>query len=92
MSMMRESISKRIVDFIIALATLPDAINYSSQPKTATTHHPHVTSGVLTFQPGEPVVFEENGVLWRDLPNWSMMITETHQGPETMADQASRER
>lgn len=74
-----ESVLKKLVDFMTALANLPDAINESSQPKTATTYNPEVKSGILRFQPGEAIVFE-NGALWRDLPNWSMMITESHQG------------
>lgn len=74
-----QNISKKLVDFITALASLPDAVNDSSEPKTATTYNPEVESGILTFQPGEAIVFE-NGRLWRDLPDWSMSITETHQG------------
>lgn len=74
-----ESGLKKLVGFVTALANLPDAINNSSSPKTATTYHPEVKSGILTFQPGDPIVFE-NGVLWRDLPDWRMNITETHQG------------
>jgi hypothetical protein len=70
---------RKLVDFLIALANLPDAINTSSTPKTATTFHPEVKDGILSFRPGDTIVFE-NGVLWKDLPNWKMNVTETHQG------------
>jgi hypothetical protein len=79
MALENENDMKKVVDFLIALASLPDAINDASEPKKASTYNPEVKSGILTFRPGEAIVFE-TGVLWRDLPGWQMMITEEHQG------------
>lgn len=82
--------SEKLVEFMTALVNLPDAINTSPSRKTATTYNPEVKDGILVFEPGDPIVFE-NGVLWRDLPDWNMNVTETHQGPELWLRRDSEE-
>lgn len=63
-------------DYIVALASLPDAVNESSGKKTLDTG-----GRVLHVEPGQAFAFDE-GVLWRDLPGFSWNLTESFQGPE----------
>ncbi|KAH9882701.1 hypothetical protein J1614_000066 [Plenodomus biglobosus] len=70
-----ESLSA-LSDYIVALASLPDAVNESSDEKTLDTG-----GRILHVEPGQAFVFDE-GVLWKDLPGFSWNLTESFQGPE----------
>lgn len=61
-------------DYIVDLASLPDAINEGSEVKTF-----DVGGETFRIEPGQAVVFEE-GKLWRDLPMFSPNVTESFQG------------
>ncbi|KAF2196096.1 hypothetical protein GQ43DRAFT_445421 [Delitschia confertaspora ATCC 74209] len=67
---------KALVDYIVELASLPDAVNEGPETKTL-----DVGGKTLRIEPGQAVVFEE-GTLWRDLPRFSSNVTESFQGPE----------
>lgn len=70
-----ERISQALDDFIVALASLPDAINHSHEPKVV-----DVGGGQTVFlQPGETMTIEGQA-FWRDLPYFSMNLTERFQG------------
>ncbi|KAH7399418.1 hypothetical protein BKA66DRAFT_556248 [Pyrenochaeta sp. MPI-SDFR-AT-0127] len=67
---------KALGDYMVELASLPDAINEGAEPKTL-----DVGGETSRIEPGQAVVFEE-GKLWRDLPMFSWNVTESFQGPE----------
>ncbi|KAF3043247.1 hypothetical protein E8E12_009875 [Didymella heteroderae] len=72
-----EQVSAALIDFLVELASLPDAINPGPEAMTANNedHEP------ARIQPGQPVCFM-GGRLWRDLPQHSWGVGETFQGPE----------
>lgn len=63
-----------LVDYLVELASLPDAINESSEAKTS-----DVTGKTVLIAPGQSIVFEE-GKLWSDLPTFSRDLTEGFRG------------
>jgi len=70
-----------LVDYIVELASLPDAINESHE--TVVIDHIGHAGASVPIAPGEPLVMGYGGKrLWRDLPDLSMEITEHFQGPE----------
>lgn len=72
-----EKISGALIDFLVELASLPDAVNPGPEVMTANDdQNPSIT------KPGQPVVFQ-GGKLWRDLPQYSWNVTETFQGERT---------
>jgi len=76
-----EDALKALVDYIVELASLPDAINESHE--TVVIDHIGHAGASVPIAPGEPLVMGYGGKrLWRDLPDLSMEITEHFQGPE----------
>jgi len=76
-----EDALKALVDYIVELASLPDAINESHE--TVVIDHIGHAGASVPIEPGEPLVMGYGGKrLWRDLPDLSMEITERFQGPE----------
>jgi hypothetical protein len=63
-----------LVEYIVKLANLPDAINEGPVERI-------LDEGGITrrVEPGQVVVFEE-GTLWRDLPRFQRELTERFQG------------
>jgi hypothetical protein len=76
-----EDALKALIDYIVELASLPDAINESHKAIVIDNIGYGGTS--VCIEPGEPLVMGDGGAkLWRDLPGWSMEITESFQGKE----------
>jgi hypothetical protein len=74
-----EDALKALVDYIVELASLPDASNESHE--AVIVDHIGYAGASVRIEPGEPLVLGEGGKrLWRDLPNYSMAITENFQG------------
>jgi len=74
-----EDALKALVDYIVELASLPDAINESHE--TVVIDHIGYAGASVLIEPGEPLVMGYGGKrLWRDLPDLSMEITERFQG------------
>lgn len=74
-----EDALEALVDYIVELASLPDALNESHE-LVVIDHIGHAGASVR-INPGEPLVMGSGGKrLWRDLPDWSMEITERLQG------------
>ncbi|XPS77784.1 hypothetical protein M3J09_009811 [Ascochyta lentis] len=72
-----EKILITLIDYLVELASLPDAINKGPGVKTI-----DVGGGeIWQIQPDQAIVFAE-GKLWRDLPTYSWNVTENFQGPE----------
>ncbi|KAJ8117449.1 hypothetical protein OPT61_g1360 [Boeremia exigua] len=67
---------KALADYLVELASLPDAINEGPEPKLIST-----TFGDKRIKPREPIILDE-GKLWRDIPQYSWNLSETIQGPE----------
>ena len=63
-----------LVDYIVELANLPDAINEGPETKTF-----DAGGRILSIEPGQAIEFDE-GKLWRDLPRFSSDLTESFQG------------
>jgi len=59
-----------LVDYVVELASLPDAVNEAPETKILEK---------LSIEPGQAIVFEE-GKLWSDLPGFSANVTERFQG------------
>lgn len=77
-----EAALERLADWLVALAHLPDALNHSTEGMIESqTMLPDGTWGTRVIKPGKPIRLEE-GLLWRDLPGFSMNVTERTQGPE----------
>ena len=72
-----KKVSGALIDFLVELASLPDAVNPGPEVMTA-----NDDQNPLIIKPGEPVVFQ-GGKLWRDLPQYSWNVTETFQGEQT---------
>lgn len=70
-----EGTTRVLVDYIVALAKLPDAVNEGPEPMVID------LGGDRTYsiQPGE-VIDPGDGKLWRTLPGFSMYISEESQG------------
>lgn len=76
-----EDALEALVDYIVALASLPDAVNESHEPVVVDNIGYGGTS--VLIEPGEPLVMGSGAAkLWRDLPGWSMEITEGFQGKD----------
>ncbi|KAI4921817.1 hypothetical protein J4E90_000244 [Alternaria incomplexa] len=76
-----EDALKALVEYIVELASLPDAINESHE--TVVIDHIGHAGASVPIEPGEPLVMGYGGErLWRDLPDLSMELTERFQGPE----------
>jgi hypothetical protein len=74
-----EDALKALVDYIVQLASLPDAFNESHEALIV--DHIGYAGTSVRIEPGEPLVIGDGGKrLWRDLPNFSMNITERFQG------------
>jgi hypothetical protein len=74
-----EDALKALVDYIVQLASLPDAFNESHEALIV--GHIGYAGSSVRIEPGEPLVLGDGGKrLWRDLPNFSMNITERFQG------------
>jgi len=74
-----EDALKALVDYIVELASLPDAINESHE--TVVIDHIGHAGASVPIEPGEPLVMGYGGKrLWKDLPDLSMEITERFQG------------
>ncbi|RMZ74432.1 hypothetical protein GMOD_00003469 [Pyrenophora seminiperda CCB06] len=72
---------RALVDYLVELASLPDAINESDE--TVVVENIGYGGASVCIEPGEPLVMGDGGAkLWRDLPDWSMVMTESFQGPE----------
>lgn len=70
-----ETVSQKLVDYIVALASLPDAHNDSNEAKMM-----DCGGGQMVYvQPGDVMAFED-GTFWKDLPGFSMNFTESFQG------------
>ena len=69
---------KALVDYIVELASLPDAVNDSSVVKTWTSGEGERVTQVCV-KPGEEIV-HIFGKLWRELPQFGMNLTERFQG------------
>ncbi|CZT20219.1 uncharacterized protein RCC_06076 [Ramularia collo-cygni] len=68
------TISQRLVDFIVALASLPDAINSSNKDKIM-----DIGGGQMAHvQPGGIMKFA-NRTFWKDLPDFAMELSERFQ-------------
>ncbi|KAH7138740.1 hypothetical protein B0J11DRAFT_515198 [Dendryphion nanum] len=65
-----------LVDYFVALASLPDAVNESAYPMLL-----DMGGWKKTIEPGRIVVFAE-GTMWKDLPGFAWNLTERLQGPE----------
>lgn len=76
-----ETALQMLVDYFVALATLPDAINEATEAKTQAGEGgaEEGPGGRRTFQPGEAIVLHD-GILWRDLPGLHGSIAEITQG------------
>jgi hypothetical protein len=72
-----EKVSAALIDFVVELASLPDAVNPGPEVMTANDddHNP------VRIEPGQAVVFQ-GGKLWIDLPQYSWNVTETFQGKQ----------
>ena len=70
-----DKVSAALIDFLVELASLPDASNPGPEVMTADGDGPDP----LRIEPGQPVVLQQ-GKLWRDLPDYSWNVTETFQG------------
>lgn len=73
-----EQIANALIDLLVELASLPDAVNPGPEAMTVN-NKDHKPSKV---EPGQQVVMM-GGRLWRDLPQYSWGITETFQGEQT---------
>lgn len=72
---------KALVDYIVELAKLPDAFNETNE--AVIIDHICYAGASVRIEPGEPLKIGDSGKkLWRDLPNFSMKITEHFQGKE----------
>lgn len=68
-----------LVDYLAALASLPDAVNESQE--AVIVEHIGYEGASVRIEPGELLVIGDSGKrLWKDLPGWSMNITENFQG------------
>jgi len=77
-----EGALRRLADWLVALAHLPDAVNATDEDKIESQAMlPDGTWGDRLIKSGDFIELE-NGRLWRDLPGFSMNITENTQGPE----------
>jgi len=65
-----------LVNYVVELASLPDANNEGQETKTA-----DIGGEVLRIKPSEAVVLGEDR-LWSGLPQFSQNVTESFQGPE----------
>jgi hypothetical protein len=70
---------KVLVDYIVELASLPDAVNEGPKTKTWTSEQGETVNQEVCVKPGEEIVLS-GGRLWRDLPEFSMNVTERFQG------------
>lgn len=73
-----EKVAIALIDFLVELASLPDAIN--PEPEAM-----NMDDGGFTFwkvEPGQPIAML-GGTLWRDLPQYTWGVTETIQGMQT---------
>jgi hypothetical protein len=76
-----EDALKALVDYIVELASLPDATNESHE--AVVVDHIGYAGASVRIDPGDPLVLGEGGKrLWRDLPNYSIAITENFQGTQ----------
>lgn len=73
-----EKHSKALVDYVVELASLPDAVNEGPGTKTIE----ECGGKKVRIEAGQTVVFEGWGTLWRDLPQFSIYFTDTLQGEE----------
>jgi hypothetical protein len=73
-----EKVSAALIDFLVELASLPDAINPGPEVMMVDDEG-HKPSRI---EPGQPVVMM-GGKLWIDLPQYSWTVTETFQGKQT---------
>ncbi len=74
--MNEEKVLKRLVDYLVEIASLPDAINEGPGPKMVST-----SFGNKQIEPGEPIDLDE-GRLWRDIPQYSWNLSEVIQGAQ----------
>ncbi|KAF2123510.1 hypothetical protein P153DRAFT_328083 [Dothidotthia symphoricarpi CBS 119687] len=76
-----EDALRALVDYIVELASLPNAFNESQE--AVVVDHVGYAGASVRIEPGELLAMGDGGKkLWRDLPNFSMEITERLQGPE----------
>ncbi|KAJ4990054.1 hypothetical protein SVAN01_04517 [Stagonosporopsis vannaccii] len=71
-----EKILQALADYLVELASLPDAIHKGPQAKTI-----ELDSGFEQVELDRPIEIDGH-TLWRDLPGYSMNLTESLQGPE----------
>lgn len=76
-----EEVSRALTDFLVELASLPDAVNPGPEAMTVNDD----TQTPSRIEPGQPVVFQ-GGKLWRDLPQYSWNVTETFQGEQNQEE------
>lgn len=72
-----ENILGVLVDYLVELAGLPDAINKGPETKIVGTG-----LGDRYIEPGQPIIFE-SGKLWSELPEFGWNLTEILQGKHT---------
>jgi hypothetical protein len=71
-----EKVSAALTDFLVELASLPDAVNPGPEAMTADDDG---QGKPLRIEPGQAVILQ-GGKLWKDLPQYSWNVTETFQG------------
>lgn len=74
-SMANEPSLTLLVDYIVALASLPDAYNEGPEPKKISIGGDEIK----IINPGESIAWYERS-LWRGLAGFSMLVTESFQG------------
>lgn len=72
-----EKVLEALVEYLIELASLPDAIHDGPDSRTFQTSY-----GTVQIEPGQPIETED-GRLWRDLPGYPINLTERLQGEYT---------
>lgn len=76
-----EDALQALVNYIVELASLPNAVNESHEAMIV--DHIGYAGSSVRIEPGEPLALGEEGKkLWRDLPSFSMEITERFQGKQ----------
>jgi hypothetical protein len=68
-----------LVDYIVELASLPDAMNKGPDIKTWKDNTGPAVE-IVRIAPGENIVVHEGQQLWRDVPGFSLNVAESIQG------------